>query len=114
MAELIKPCPICGCDGIDTYNVAYGYVVYCENTDCIMNQNEVGFETVEQAIKEWNKRPTEADIRAKAIDEFAEKLGILCENSAMALDRYNGRPLYNKDGKWHDLINDVAEQLKGE
>lgn len=50
----------------------------------------------------------------KAVDEFSEKLGILCENSAMALDRYNGRPLYNKDGKWHDLINDVAEQLKEE
>ena len=50
----------------------------------------------------------------KGIDEFAEKLGGLCENSAMALDRYNGRPLYNKDGKWHDLITDVAEQLKEE
>lgn len=56
------------------------------------------------------------EIRNKAIDEFAEKLGGLCENSAMALDRYNGRPLYNKnkDGKWHDLITDVAEQLKEE
>ena len=56
----------------------------------------------------------EAEIRNKAIDEFAEKMGRLCENSAMALDRYDGRPLYNKDGTWHDLINDVAEQLKGE
>ena len=66
--------------------------------------------------EEINELPTvtEAEIRAKAIDEFAEKLGRLCKNSAMALDRYNGRPLYNKDGKWSDLINDVAEQLKEE
>ena len=67
---------------------------------------------VDEAEAKWNT--TEAEIRAKAIEEFAEKLGRLCENSAMALDRYNARPLYSKDGKWNDLINDVAEQLKGE
>ena len=115
MAEL-KKCPFCGGE-------AYSYKsknllgemfwgIECESNECIVHTMTAEYPTEEKAIEQWNNRATEAEIRAKAISEFAEKLGRLCENSAMALDRYNGRPLYSKDGKWNDLINDVAEQLK--
>lgn len=113
MEKLIKPCPYCGSNAeLIGFNFEYGTVtVGCTNEDCDIAMWK-GFFSEEDAIEHWNRRANKAEIRASAIDEFAEKLGRLCVNSAMALDRNNGRPLYNKDGKWHDLITDVAEQLK--
>ena len=101
MAELIDKNHIC-------FRCSYGGGCMADIEDCKICIHYVcDYEDIQNL-----PTTTESEIRAKAIDEFAEKLGILCENRAMALDRYNGRPLYNKDGKWHDLINEVAEQLK--
>ena len=130
MAEL-KKCPFCGSDDI---KVGY-FHVWCAN--CGVGTTEEM--STEKAIEAWNNRVTEAEIRAKAehtyenchnltcrrkcqkdgynmaIDEFAEKLKQMCADKAIGIDRKLGIPLYmHKDGKWHSLIDDVAEQLKEE
>ncbi len=110
MTEL-KKCPFCGGEAKEILILGRDGVSCVECGAMFRAEWE---EEAKDVVNRWNNRATEAEIRAMAIDEFAEKLGRLCENSAMALDRYNGRPLYNKDGKWHDLITDVADQLKEE
>lgn len=50
----------------------------------------------------------------KAIDDFAEKLKEICSNHSVGADSKNHNELLyaHKDGTWHSLIDDVAEQLK--
>ena len=68
MAEL-KKCPFCG--GEAELHIGYvSYSVICENC----NIEVFCRRTKEETIEAWNKRATESEIRAKAIDEFAEKL----------------------------------------
>ena len=152
MAEL-KKCPFCGGEAIDTYNTSHNYIIFCENENCMMNRNEIGFATLEKAAKEWNRRvfdmdkyekliladmerkhseqqqllselkavlptTTEAEIRAKAIDEFAEKLTaisndmFLPDNGGLFDTSYEGG--YN-DGvlAFSSAVEKLAEQLKG-
>ena len=112
MAEL-KKCPFCGgeaelYEGEQERNIydshTLGYVdteyytvhgVGCTDCKCIMAE----FTSEEEAIEAWNNRVTEAEIRAKAIDEFAEKL----------------KELATEDGTLYaEYIDDVAEQMKEE
>lgn len=55
MAEL-KPCPFCGGEATLSYNTAYGFCPWCDNTDCILNDLTHGYETEEEAIEAWNRR----------------------------------------------------------
>ena len=58
---------------------------------------------------------TEAEIRAKAIDEFAEAIRDIHYKYPIGTDADTNEPLYgHEDGTWHNLIDDVTEQMKGE
>lgn len=73
--------------------------------------------TILQAFTELKRHraTTEAEIRAKAIDEFAEKLKEAFAKATIGFDAKFGKVLYaHEDGTWHDLTEDLAEQLKGE
>ena len=59
--------------------------------------------TEEEAIEVFNNRVTEADIRAKAIEEFAEKI----KSNFVFTD-------YAEAMCFKDKIEELAEQLKGE
>ena len=108
MAEL-KKCPFCG--GEAELHIGYvSYSVICENC----NIEVFCRRTKEETIEAWNKRATESEIRAKAIDEFAEKL-------KESVDK-NFRHFITTDTdgfEWlttdsvHTHINEVAEQLRG-
>ena len=127
MAEL-KKCPFCSGEAkvyeaeternvYDSHTLGYVdteyYTVHgvgCTVCNCLMAE----FNSEEQAIEEWNNRVTEAEIRAKAIEEFAEKL---CD----AFSEKYGEVTVN--GIKFDVLTldgateitwDVAEQLKGE
>lgn len=53
---------------------------------------------------------TEAEIRAKAIDEFAEKLKAQSENLETAIDVFGG----SNGQVICETVDEIAEQLKGE
>ena len=55
MAELL-PCPFCGGEATVSYNTAYGFIPWCDNSNCILNELTNGYETEAQAIKAWNTR----------------------------------------------------------
>ena len=77
MAEL-KKCPFCGGEAevvkVHSGVAMFPYTVVCKSNECSASVG-VFKETREKAIEVWNNRATESEIRAKAIDEFAEKLG---------------------------------------
>lgn len=54
-----------------------------------------------------------SDGYAKAIDEFAEAIRGICYKCPIGTDADTNEPLYgHEDGTWHNLIDDVAEQMK--
>lgn len=54
------------------------------------------------------------EIRAKAIDEFAEVIRGIHYNYPIGTDADTNEPLYaHEDGTWHNLLNDATEQMKG-
>ena len=55
------------------------------------------------------------ELRAKAIDEFAAAIRGICYKCPIGTDADTNEPLYgHEDGTWHNLLNDVAEQMKSE
>lgn len=53
------------------------------------------------------------ELRNKVIDKFAEALKEICKNHSVGKDEYTNEPLYaHEDRTWHNLIDDVAEQMK--
>ena len=109
MAEL-KKCPFCG-----------GEAEYEEFNDGFFTWGRVECKCGAMlttppvtTIEAWNNRVTEAEIRAKAIDEFAEKLGEEFSEKAGTI---------KVDGIQYDILTldsvieimwDLAEQLKEE
>ena len=109
MAEL-KKCPFCGGEAELNY---YGsesipfYSVSCKECGC----NQETSIHKEAVINAWNIRETEAEIRAKAIDEFAEKaIKIVYESNNR---RRNPQPR-DMVADIHYKLRDLAEQLKEE
>lgn len=107
MAEL-KKCPFCGGGAkadwyIDDGNETHWFI-YCCDCSCELSFNAKI--SKEQAIEAWNNRVTEADIRAKAIAEFAEKMKWEIKNSIGISKRVADFT--------RAVIDMVAEQLKGE
>ena len=105
MAELIEKCPFCG-----------GEAKYEEFNDGFFTWGRVECQcgvmlttpTV-VTIESWNNRVTEAEIRAKAIEEFAEKI------MEKAYDYEHVQ--WSNDNMiriWESTIDEIAEQLKGE
>lgn len=58
----LKPCPFCGAECDIIYNYDKKFVPYCINFDCLLNENEVGFDTEEEAIEAWNRRVNDGKI----------------------------------------------------
>ena len=55
------------------------------------------------------------ELRNKVIDEFAETIRDICHKYPIGNDADTNEPLYaHEDGTWHNLIDDVTEQMKGE
>lgn len=110
MAEL-KKCPFCGGEAFlyQSGNTSCGFFgeVICKK--CGVRTERV-YKNL--AIKVWNNRPTESEIRAKAIDEFAEKLLVSAEQSSIRLIGYKA-DLITLD-YLADLVTKLAEQLKEE
>jgi Lar family restriction alleviation protein len=106
MAEL-KKCPFCGGEAKFTYSVNGSHMhIHCEDTNCIGSTIMNDYETEAEAIEAWNNRATESEIRAKAIDEFAEKLKWEYENSI---------GISQREIDFANAVTDqVAEQLKEE
>ena len=53
------------------------------------------------------------ELRAKVIDEFAEAIRGICYKYPIGTDADTNEPLYgHEDGTWHNLIDDVSEQMK--
>ena len=97
--NLLRECPFCGSKAeLICFNFEYGTVtVGCTNEDCDITMGK-GFFTDEEAIEHWNKRATEAEIRAKAFSDIIEKIRENLELPHLALD----------------YIRIFAEQLKEE
>lgn len=55
MTEL-KFCPFCGEDATVSYNTVFGFVPWCGNPDCILNDLTHGYETEREAAEAWNRR----------------------------------------------------------
>lgn len=119
MAEL-KKCPFCGGEAYlyKSENLLGDlfFGVDCESNECIVHTMTAEYPTEEKAIEAWNNRATEADIRAKAIDEFAEKLKNFCESS-INKNRSNQMALLAWQitcAEFKNAIEDISEQLKEE
>lgn len=55
------------------------------------------------------------ELRNKVIDEFAEALRGICYKCPIGTDADTNEPLYgHEDGTWHNLLDDVSVQMKGE
>ena len=60
MTNEIKPCPFCGDENIDTWDIRQEkYFCYCENCGC---QGPTG-KTEQEAIEAWNRRAGEEKCR---------------------------------------------------
>lgn len=57
--DKLKPCPFCGGTAMVSLNSVYGFVPWCENPDCILNDLTHGYNSVEEAIEAWNRRVEE-------------------------------------------------------
>ena len=115
MAEL-KKCPFCGGEAhertaypVDESGLEMNmYIVGCKNCDIEFSW----LWNKECAAELWNNRATEAEIRAKAIDEFAEKLKAIVEKDLANPDLML---MCKQCGIWKAKdIDEIAEQLKGE
>lgn len=116
MAEL-KKCPFCGGEAeiISYYfkGTANRKHFFCQCKACgTRKQNWNGYRTNAKAIEAWNNRVTEAEIRANAIDEFAEKLSTDVESFVATVNGVEA-DLLTLD-YFDEFIFDIAEQLKEE
>lgn len=125
MAEL-KKCPFCGGDCLyKTFEVNdLGDeipVIFCnwckvvfkvENDSPFLNCKDTYKYLEEKNIKAWNNRATEAEIKAKAIDEFAEKLNKKITD--FVLEHQNQLTFVSGVSMGWKFVDEIAEQLKGE
>lgn len=96
MAEKIKNCPFCG-------DIAMKMLIFGrDGIGCIGCGAMMRPATIEDDVRnDWNKRAADAEVRAKAIDEFVKALDIHC-------GYYKGE---NKNVTRDDVLK-IAEQLK--
>ena len=102
MAEL-KKCPFCGGEAYKYISGSVSNGVFAE-VICKGCYSRTDRLKENLAIEAWNNRVTEADIRAKAIEKFAEKLKWEFENSL----GFSKRALYFANA----VIDIVVKELK--
>lgn len=78
-----------------------------------LSQLRVLCDNYHELLTELRSRPTESEIRAKAIDEFAEKLIELFCYEAPVPNKWKMDNIYEGESI-RKIITEVAEQLKGE
>lgn len=84
-----------------------------EELQSMKEKNDTLRALYEDARKEGNHLI--AKERAKVIDEFAEAIRAIHYKYPIGTDADTNEPLYgHEDGTWHNLLDDVAEQMKGE
>ena len=112
----LKKCPFCGGEAKivrDNSIVNYPqYQVRCKNISCTIRPKTNWGSDRQEIIGHWNNRVTEAEIRAKAIDEFAEKFiyKAVCEGCSFCCICYN-EDRQSECEDWKSYI-EIAEQLK--
>ena len=52
----LKACPFCGETATVSFNTHYGFVPWCENSECILNDLTHGYNSEKEAIEAWNRR----------------------------------------------------------
>ncbi len=119
MAEL-KKCPFCGGEAKLNYvgTCIPLYFVSCEECGC-KQESSIHKEAV---INSWNNRATEAEIRAKAEHTYENCHNITCRRKCqkdgynMAIDEFAEKlkPIYKGITIAEKVIDEIAEQLKGE
>ena len=125
MAEL-KKCPFCGGEVKGYADNHKKAMIECKNCNMYFGvQLEIGcelvegwkamFDSKEELFEAWNNRATESEIRAMAVDEFAEKL------KESLVKNYRHFVTTDTDGfDWITTdavgthIDEIAEQLKEE
>ena len=113
----LKKCPFCGSEARMVENHDWG-TVYIRCADefgtCSVLPCTEDLYHIHEVENEWNSRAMEQEIRNKAIDEFVERVKCICGNRPIGCDCKKNRPLYaHTDGKWHDLIDEIAEEMRG-
>lgn len=110
ITELIKPCPFCGGEAKLNYvgTCIPLYFISCEKCGC-KQESSIHKEAV---INAWNNRATEAEIRAKAIEEFAGKLNKKFTN--FILEHQGQLAFVSGVSMGWKFVDEIAEQLKGE
>jgi hypothetical protein len=76
MAETeILPCPFCG-GPAETSGYDYAFYVRCLNPECIAVSHGLHYETQDEAITAWNRRPPSPDVGElwKGLRKAAEQL----------------------------------------
>lgn len=116
MAEL-KKCPFCGGEAKITCESSYGGIETISCKKCHVDIRRLWcegtpLESEVNVLAAWNNRVTEADIRAKAIEEFADFLHKKAKEN-------NGLRLSSETKSWthaciYDYVKEFKEQLKGE
>ena len=54
----LKTCPFCGSEAFISYNTAFGFIPWCTNENCMLNENTYGYDTEQEAAEAWNERVT--------------------------------------------------------
>ena len=76
--EKIKllPCPFCGREAKEVISprCKLEYRIRCANITCTVRPTTPYFEDLNEAVRKWNNRAAEAEIRANVLDEFIKKL----------------------------------------
>ena len=100
MAEL-KKCPFCKSENI--------YIIHDKISIKRKTFVECQYCKATAPIESWNRRATEAEIRNKAIDEFAERVKPIID------EKIKGWTNSDDLRRWCErAVDTVAEQLNGE
>ena len=112
--NLLRECPFCGGEVKGYADNHKKAMIECKNCNMYFGvQLEIGcelvegwramFDSKEELFEAWNNRVTEAEIRNRAIDDFAEKL----KRNFRDIGAYTGYEVKRE-------IDELAEQLKEE
>lgn len=102
MNIILKPCPFCGHGAAITYNTEHGYIPFCTNDDCFLNEIDHGFITEEKAIEHWNRRMDNSD---RIIERMNKSLNTFRDLRDLCVD-YDG---FNDPDGLKSLIDDIRQ-----
>jgi len=118
MAEL-KKCPYCGGEAKiieDNTIVEYPqYQIRCKNVACTIRPKTNWHVDKQEAIKHWNNRASEAELRENVIEEFAEAIMVKATELSEKVV-FDGRLVGDALSLdcVSDMVVEIASNLKGE